>query len=353
MPRSDQDNGSIFDGLNENAVTIVFGNLLNRYISVRQALQRTLPEDVQEEVDLSDINSVEMHPSEGSGEGIPDLIIRGHGFILVIEVKVKQDRDLTDPQKDAYIKWITAEIQDLQTHRGFVVFLVPDDYSHRVQLNSCLKEARRELCCSNNSNIQVLDPITWQQFVTELKSQDIPSLNELIREFYDYLYEKFKPVIFSTEEVSLMHSKETASGIVKLIDIVKKVNANFSNSEEFQSKKEITEDLDYGYELSPLKKKKFVYFGIWWELWAKKGSPLCIGILKDYNPQSMLESFQKKYKDRVMSFRNNDNKEWLVVGLCLEPDKNCSVLIETIVTNIETLLREDGSEESSEDAETP
>ena len=77
MPRSDQDNGSIFDGLNENAVTIVFSNLLDRYESVRQALQRTLPKDVQEEVNLSYINSVETHRSGGSGEGIPDLIIRG------------------------------------------------------------------------------------------------------------------------------------------------------------------------------------------------------------------------------------------------------------------------------------
>ena len=47
------------------------------------------------------------------------------------------------------------------------------------------------------------------------------SLNELIREFYDHLSERFipKPVIFSTEEVRLMHTRETASGILKLMNI--------------------------------------------------------------------------------------------------------------------------------------
>ena len=63
--------------------------------------------------------------------------------------------------------------------------------------------------------------IYWQKFVTEFEAQDMRSLNELIREFYDHLSERFipKPVIFSTEEVRLMHTRETASGILKLMNI--------------------------------------------------------------------------------------------------------------------------------------
>ena len=138
---------------------------------------------------------------------------------------------------------------------GFIVFLIPDDYSHRVQLNSCLKKAERDLCCSNNSNVQVLDPIAWQQFVTEFKSKNIPFPNELIREFYDYLYEEFEPVIFSTEEVRLMYCKKTASGILKLMCIVKKVKANLNC---FNPQIEPSESPDYGYEFSSPKKKKSV-----------------------------------------------------------------------------------------------
>lgn len=134
MLGSDQDNRSIFDGLNENAVTIVFGNLLNRHKSVRQALQRTLPKDVQEEVNLSDINSVEMHPSGGSGVGIPDLVIRGYSFVLVIEIKVKKERGLQPAQQEAYVPWTKKAIQGEQT--GFVTFLVPADYHHLGNLNA-------------------------------------------------------------------------------------------------------------------------------------------------------------------------------------------------------------------------
>ena len=218
------------------------------------------------------------------------------------------------------------ESRDLK--RGFVVFLIPDDYSHRVQLNSCLKKARRELCYSNNSNVQVLDPITWQQFVTEFKSQDIPFPSELIREFYDYLYEKFEPVIFSTEEVSLMYSKKTASGILKLMCIVKKVEANLNC---FNSRIEGSESPDYGYEFSFQKKE--VWFGIWWEYWAEKGSPLCVAIFKKDHSSS------KQSEIKFVDFKD-DNGEWLVVGYNLpEPDKDCSKLIAKIVTDIENLLR--------------
>ena len=343
MPASTWKNRNIFEGVLylEDSLTDALRNFL-KYSPVRDALWRTLPESIQEGVNFCLIEDTKTRSSGGHSEGIPDLVLYGPDFILVIEVKI--GAELTNVQQEAYVPWIKKEIQAFQKEMGFIVFLIPDYYSHRVQLNSCLKKARRELCCSNNSNIQVLNPITWQQFVTELKSQDMPSLNELIREFYDYLYEKFEPVIFSTEEVRLINSKETASGILKLMDIVKKVKANL---EVFQPKFDCS---DYGYMFSSPEKTE-VYFGIWWKFWAETDFPLCIGIRRQ-SPQSMLEEFQKKYKDRgVMSFENG-NEEWLLVGLCLDPDKNCSTLIETIVTDIEILLREDGSEESSEDAET-
>ena len=338
MPSSTWKNRNIFeDVLNrENALTDALRNFL-KYPPVRDALWQTLPKTIQESVDFSLLEDTQTRSSSGHSEGIPDLVLYGPDFILVIEVKI--GAKLQPAQQKAYIPWIKKEIQAFQM--GFIVFLIPDDYSHRVQLDSCLKKAKRELCGSNKSNIQILNPITWQTFVTELKSQDMPSLNELTREFYDYLYEKFEPVIFSTEEVRLMHSKETASGIPKLMDIVDKVNANFKNSSEFNGEKEITEDHDYGYHFSSQEKNRTVYFGIWWKFWFKKGFPLClcIGISKDDNPQAMLEAFQKKYKDRVMPF-NTANKEILVVGLCLDPDKNCSALIETIVKDIEDLLQD-------------
>ena len=219
------ENRNIFEGVlhREDALTDALRNFL-KYPSVREALWQTLPEDVQESVNFSLLEDTQTRSSGGHSEGRPDLVLYGPDFILVIEVKI--GAKLQPAQQKAYIPWIKKEIQAFQM--GFVVFLIPDDYSHRVQLNSCLKKAGRDLCCSNNSNVQVLDPITWQQFVTEFKSQNIPFPDELIREFYDYLYEEFEPVIFSTEGVRLMYCKKTASGILKLMCIVKKVKANLN-----------------------------------------------------------------------------------------------------------------------------
>ena len=344
MPRSDQDNGSIFDGLNENAVTIVFGNLLDRYILVRQALQRTLPEDVREAVDLSNINPVETQRSGGSGEGIPDLIISGHGFVLVIEVKIKKETVLQPAQEDVYITYTQELIQDEQT--GFVTFLIPTDY-HRL---GYLKAKSDE--DDQSGRVRILPPITWNRLVEELGPPE-ELADKLIREFYDHLDERFipKPVRFSAEEVRLMNSKETAIGILKLMDIVDKVKAKLGSYEPSRPSY-----LDgYEYRFSSITKNKTVYFGIWWGFWAKKGYPLYICIKKGDNktPQSLLDAFQEKYKDQELLFEDNPNI--LVAGFMLEMDcsaLDCSVLIGNIVTDIETLLRGDGSEESSEDNET-
>ena len=339
MPRSDQDNGSIFDGLNENAVTIVFRNLLDRYISVRQALQRTLPEDVQEAVDLSNINPVETHPSGGSGKGIPDLIIRGHGFVLVIEIKVKQKRGLTPEQENAYKSWTEEAIQDEQT--GFVTFLIPADYHHREELKAQADEDDR------SGRVRILPPVTWNQLLEKLGPLE-ELADELIREFYDHLSERFipKPVIFSIEEISLMHSEETASGIFKLMDLVEKIKAKLES--EFRTTK--PKYYNYGYYVSPPRNNKLVYFGIWPSFWAEHGFPLCVAIQIDHEGnQSIQVTFRER--NRVLLFE--EDERYLVSGYKPEPCTDCSKLIGDIVTDIETLLRKDGSEESSEDAETP
>ena len=226
MSLSTWKNRNIFkDVLNlEDSLTDALRNFL-KYQSVQDALRQTLPENVRECINFSSIEAIETRPSHNRHLGVPDLVFYGSDFILVIEVKIGAGP--TDKhQQNAYVPWLKKEIRDSQKEMGFSVFLTPEDYP-RDKLDPCLEQGRR-LCRSENSNIQVLDSITWQKFVTEFESQDMLSLNELIREFYDHLSEKFipKPVIFSTEEVRLMHTREAASGILKLMNIVEKVKDN-------------------------------------------------------------------------------------------------------------------------------
>lgn len=345
MPSSTWKNRNIFeDVLNrEDSLTDALRNFL-KYPPVQDALRQTLPENVRERINFSSIEAIETRPSDNHRLGMPDLVFYGSDFILVIEVKI--GAELTKAQQEVYIPWLREAIRNAQKEMGFVVFLIPDEYSYRSQLDSCLERARKKLCRSNNSKIQVFDPTTWQKFVTKFESQNMSSLNELIREFYDYLYEKFEPVRFFTEEVRLMHSNEMASGIRgirKLIKIVDKVNPQLRLRNPSQ------DSSGYGYNFSDPKRKKFVWFGIWWEYWAKKGFPLCIAVSEEHR-SSILNAFKKQSK--FVDFTDEHNQEWLVIEYKPGPDTDCSELIGDIVTDIETLLREDGSEESSEDAET-
>lgn len=350
MPSSTWKNRNIFEDVlnHEDALTDALRNFL-KYPPVRDALWRTLPENVREHVNFSSIKDIETRPSDNHRLGVPDLVLYGTDFILVIEVKI--GAELTCAQKGVYVPWIKEAIRNSQKEMGFVIFLVPDDYFYRAQLYSCLERARRKLCRSDNSNIQVLDSITWQKFVTKFKAQDMLSLNELIREFYDHLSERFipKPVIFSPEEVRLMHSRETASGILKLMDIVEEVKAKLKQSGFKSSNK--PNSYNYGYEFYSPENSK-VYFGIWWSFWAEQDFPLYMAILRDDQENlSMRVAFQRQPGNQVLEFE--DDEKYLVVGYRPEPDTDCNALIETIVTDIGTLLREDSSEESSEDAETP
>ena len=173
MPSSTWKNRNIFEDVlnHEDALTDALRNFL-KYPPVRDALWSTLPKDVQESVDFSLLEDTQTRSSSGHSEGIPDLVLYGPDFILVIEVKIGAELTKKHQQK-AYVPWIKKEIRAYHKAKGFVVFLIPDDYSHRAraQLDSCLKKARRELCRSNNSNIQVLASIKWQTLVKAFESQ--------------------------------------------------------------------------------------------------------------------------------------------------------------------------------------
>lgn len=343
MPASTWKNRNIFEDVlcHEDSLTDALRNFL-KYRPVRDALWRTLPENVREHVSFSSIEGIETHPSRGH-LGEPDLVLYRPDFILVIEVKI--GAELQPAQQKAYVPWLREELQDSQIQRGFVTFLIPDAYPHRKYLDSCLEKAR-SLCRSNNSNIAVLNSIRWQEFVKKLESQDIPSLNELTREFYDHLYERFKPVRFSPEEVRLMHSRKTASGILKLMKVVEEVKANLKSSGLHQI---FDKGHDYGYDFSF--QERSVWFGIWWLFWAEEDFPLCIAIRED-NPQAILDAFREKYGNRVQEFEEDGNR-YLVVGFELpEAGTDCNKRIDEIVQAIENLLREDGAE-PADDGETP
>ena len=128
MPSSTWKNRNIFEGVLrlEDSLTDALRNFL-KYQSVRDALWRTLPENVRESVNFSLIEDTQTRSSGGHSEGIPDLVLYGPDFILVIEVKIGAE-PTKKHQQNAYVPWIKKECRDFQKKMGFVVFLTPDDY---------------------------------------------------------------------------------------------------------------------------------------------------------------------------------------------------------------------------------
>ena len=331
---------TIFDDLNENALTTVFGNLLEqeRFSSVRMALKETLPQEVQEKVDLFDITSVEMHRG-GRGNGIPDLVIQGERYVLVVEIKVKLYTDLTRYQANAYKSWTEEKILDEQT--GFVAFLIPSGYNRFEELKAMADGS------ATNDRVRILPPITWNKLLTQHNNQFGPPeklSNELIREFFIHLSEKFvpKPIEFSNEGRLAMHSKETAKGILDLFQIVENVTnqIKIKNTEAEISVTNLRQSSNhggsYGYDFSNGEGSN-VWFGIWWPCWAKHGFPLCIATPKSI-PQSIDRNFREKY-DEIEELEDEGGPIYLVAGFKLPvPNQDCGELIETIVNDIENLL---------------
>ena len=330
---------NIFDDVlhREDALTDALRNYL-QYPPVRCALRRTLPDNVRRHVDFSSIEDIETRSSGGSS-GIPDLVLRGRTFTLVIEVKV--GAPLTGAQQRAYVDWVREQIEESTERMGFVVFLVPEDYPHRSELVSCLENARAQ--CRSDLRICIPpDLITWEQFVQALGSRSLSSLNELIREFHSHLSERFKPVRFTSEEIDLMLDRKTASGISKLMSVVDKVKGRLKDAGLRHGR---LNPWAFGYDFTSESDSDgtdteggTVYFGIWWPFWEEHGYPLCIAISQN-SPQSLLDAFAK-YHSGVEFKDESDGHCYLVAGYGLDPeDQDCSMLIGQVTKNIEDLLR--------------
>ena len=219
---------------------------------------------------------------------------------------------------------------------GFVVFLVPEDYPHRPELDSCLEKARA-LCLSDSRISIPPDPITWEKFVEALGSWNMSSLNELIREFHSHLSGRFEPLRrFTIEEIHLMLDKKTASGVSKLMSIVDKVEFKLKAAGLRRGR---LNPYAYGYDFtSDDPDGGTVYFGIWWPFWEKHGYPLCTAISQN-SPQFLLDAFAKYHSG--VEFKDESDDQWyLVAGYGLDPDDlDCSELIGKVSKDIEDLLQ--------------
>ena len=110
-----------------------------------------------------------------------------------------------------------------------------------------------------NHRVRILPPITWNQFLEHFESSEEFG-DEIIREFFNHLSEKFvpKPVTFSKKERSIMHCKETAKGIFNLMKIVEDIKDKIGTSKLSNIRIKKLLPYSYGYDFhSPTNKNTF------------------------------------------------------------------------------------------------
>lgn len=129
-----------------------------------------------------------------------------------------------------------------------------------------------------------------------------------------------------------MRDRRPASGILRLISVVDKVDARLRGAGLQRGRR--PERGTYGYRFFDDPDGEFVYFGIWWEFWEEHGYPLCIAILQERSPPSRLDAFAEHHNGVTCV---DPEGHWLVAGYGL--DRDCRQLIGKVAKDVEDLLR--------------
>ena len=246
--------------------------------------------------------------------GQPDISIKNDDIEILIEIKIN-NTGLTENQPEGYIRHLNTI-----SEYNLLVFLIPENYSHRCEIEKRLIKTPKEK----------YKIITWNQIIEEIIDHEIYDINPLFSEFFDLITSWFKPesICFSSVEVSYMFSDSIPTILEKLfniVDTVKNATAPTCKSSKGQSK-------EYGLNFRKKDGGNILYFGVWYDFWKKHNKPLIYGVHKDY-PQKVKDRFLNKNK--IIEMEN-----WHMAWFRQSDLGDTQNVITTIQTELEELLEE-------------
>jgi hypothetical protein len=197
----------------EDTTTELLCNLLQFSDFRRPLLTRLLNEQCASEINFDDIDTQVVLPDYGR----PDIIIDSDSIYALVEVKVDSVRGLTANQPNSYFSHVFRQEQKKQR---WVVFLVPRHWKHREYLDRAL--GLLLLAHPRGVNVKVVD---WETVLETIEEYDLQRSNPFLGQFHDLLSARFraKPIAFTRDEVSMLFSRETGSGLLKLQDVVDQI----------------------------------------------------------------------------------------------------------------------------------
>jgi hypothetical protein len=145
--------------------------------------------------------------------GCADLLIENSDVCAILEVKVNDRRGLTENQPEGYLQFL---VQQPQRERR-LTFLIPKRWAYRKECSSRLKALAKP---GIESAI-----VEWEEIIEVLESTELRNANPILTEFTNLLIDRYKtrPVNFSTVEVDVLFSMETAAAVSKLYEPIEKI----------------------------------------------------------------------------------------------------------------------------------
>jgi hypothetical protein len=253
--------------------------------------------------------------------GCADLLInRDPDVSAILEVKLLQSCGLTGNQPDAYIRFLSGK---RRTER-LLTFLVPRRWAYRDELHRRL----------NNSKDRSVTPriVEWEELVDLLESKQLSNLNPILTEFRNLLVGRYKtkPVNFSTGEVEMLFSKESAAAVSKLYELIEKVR---EKSEGYNQTGQRSDP--HGIYFHGSQNEDIFWIGNWPEFWRATGNPMAFGVSKTA-PSSVRTAFGESYKGTTVAF-NDGNGEY-TVGWISEEDLSAADAVEKVWSQLAPVL---------------
>jgi hypothetical protein len=239
----------------ENSFTELLCNIL-KYNQFRNILLKFIGISDYENYDYD----TQYKTKYSQKNGRPDFVIYSNDTCYFLENKIS-DTPLTRNQPKGYLK----ELSTMNIKNKCLYFLLPRNYKYKNEL-----DRRIEKYNINNIETKIL---YWENLFEELKDGGFLNENDVCREYYNLIKERFgyEPIKFCKGDNDKMKKVEIGKYINKIEHVIYNIEGLIGTN-GFKTKSSKMEG-EIGFTVSN-DKEELGWFGTWFELWAKKGDAI-------------------------------------------------------------------------------
>ncbi|MDJ1493682.1 PD-(D/E)XK nuclease family protein [Cytophagaceae bacterium DM2B3-1] len=223
-------------------------------------------------------------------KGQPDMYIGREDIEILIEIKIN-NTFLTDSQPEKYL----THIQQSEKKYKKLIFIIPERYSHQADLRSravnfCILQ---NLVCE-----QYLSIHNWNELIQLIHHYELDQLNPLFKHFQSLLKSWFEPPFISLKhtQIQYMFNHEIPSVLLKLYQVIDAIFSEYNRRGYLISKAK--NGNEYGLYLKDSQGKPLIYIGIWYIIWQKTGSPICLAVSTSEHSIDIRSKFTKFIQDQ-------------------------------------------------------